>query len=341
MKTFFDALNCLAEIVHKVIVPEQLQGNDTLPIALTVRNKLSIRKEDAEEMADTFLTTARDLLNSGSLRLMNAGESISVEKAEHLYVELLAGACLGLYFLGVPLGQPWDKVLRWVESDGGGLPNGVCVAKAIGDLVRAERNSAENSNLLVRTYLPIVLFRELIREGAIFYRPPAEEDCPLQRASESAGILGRCYELLQICLYVRGGRSISYVVPRSLIQKLLGITTTFTLPEVRARWDQMCEWLDYVFQTPDVSCQHVCIIGPVGLPACFVNQSSGLFTFEPITDAPQDARDFPLPASYMRSGRRLQYLNQLQAERDYAVTQGNLLSPEARHNVLENLLRPD
>ncbi|MBV6824627.1 hypothetical protein [Pseudomonas sp. PD9R] len=337
MKIFFESLECLADVVHQVIVPKFLRNEDAPPIALIIRSQLSVQGRDPEKMADIFMAATRTLLSQRSEQLRDVGEQITVEEADHLYVELLAGACIGLYFLGVPMGQPWDRVLQWVESDGGGLPNGVCVAKAIGDLVRAERKATVDPELLVRSYLPVALFRELIRDGAVLPRAPCPQDRPLHCAAVAAGVLGRCYELLQICLYVREGRSISYVVPRSLIQKMLGITPESAEEHVHPRWEQMCDWLDYVFHAPKLDRQHVCIIDPVGLPACFINRSSGLFTFERVTDT-DDARDFPLPASYMRSGRRLQYSNQLRTERDFAITQGNLLSREMRPDVLKSLL---
>lgn len=336
MNKLFGLFKCLAGIVHDVIVVEQIRNGDYRPVSLVVREKLLALGEKPELMAEELMVAVRDLFNGGSGQLMQLG-SISPEEADHLYVELLAGACLGLYFLGVPMGHPWDQVLRWVERDGGGLPNGVCVAKAIGDLVRAERNASGPSELLIRTYLPVALFRDLVKHGAVLPKPPDGEDLSLRNASKDSGVLGRCYELLQIRLYAHGGRSISYVVPRSLIQKLLGVTTTSTLEDVRPQWEEMCNWMNYVFSKPDPACQWVCIIDRVGLPACFLNHDSGLFTFERFTDA-DDNRDFPLPASYMRSGRRKQYYAQLLKEREYAASQGNLLLPEKRPDILESLL---
>ncbi|WP_233853917.1 hypothetical protein [Paraburkholderia sp. HD33-4] len=46
---------------------------------------------------------------------------------------------LGLYFPGVPISEPWDLVQTWADEERGGLPNGICVAKAIGDIVRSSR----------------------------------------------------------------------------------------------------------------------------------------------------------------------------------------------------------
>lgn len=239
----------------------------------------------------------------------------SIAAAENAYVEFLAGTALGLYFLGEPFSHPWERVRRWVEQEGGGLPNGACVAKAIGDLVRATRNSIkrrsggihpgqageapanDHSQLIILSYLPLALFKSLVRGKE-------RKGC----APDACHVLGRCYELLQIRLYANEGLPLKYFVPRDLVRSQL-----LAGGDEKTAAKELLEWLGTMFGTQDVEGQYVGLVDLPMLPAVFLNRRSGLYTFETVPDAARFDIEIPLPASYMREARRNLYWDTLDA----------------------------
>jgi hypothetical protein len=238
------------------------------------------------------------------------------------YVELLTGACLGLYFLGVPDGRPWDMVRTWAEYQGGGLPNGACVSKAIGDIVRgafrAQRDAASGTgqkpgDLLMHSFLPMAIFPEIVTEKNLNYlKSDGKPHIP-----EYFHHLARSYEMLQFRRYANAGYPFLYSVPARFVcahlrqrnkggnlhgEEAFRASYDEVCANMRARLQEACPPID----DADKKRQRVVVLRYDRAPACFINDDAGLFTFEAI-DAWDEKSAIPLPASYMRDDRRDRY----------------------------------
>jgi hypothetical protein len=145
-------LEIISDLVMSIVVPTENseRSNFTTPISLMVRHHLvgehsPLPERDVRALVDRLKDCAGALCKVGSGRKLLADQSLmqgipaAPYQANQFYVEMMTAVSLGLYFLGVPIGEPWDLVLTWADEEGGGLPNGICVAKAIGDIVRSSR----------------------------------------------------------------------------------------------------------------------------------------------------------------------------------------------------------
>ncbi|MGF6770509.1 hypothetical protein P3T18_002988 [Paraburkholderia sp. GAS199] len=357
--SFLTNLKRLHGCVSTIVVPHAGQPfNDRTPISLKVRH--CFQNVDLHACARWFGRFSNELvkIKGGDALARNpslkVGMPSNVDSLDRLYVELLTASWLCLYFLGVPSGSPWGFVKTWAETRGGGLPNGVCVAKAIGDIVRASRRANHNYRLFPTTtsqhdltlymhsYLPVLLFPELLDTGSeIMYQDVYGRPKPIQNENgvthQSDGVpsdlhsrlpeyvhgLGRCYEFLQIALYVRDGYPILYSIPEQLVVTL---HAHFSKDEEdkRAAWLKRCNVLQQnVFALTDdtdacAKSQRMALLTQGRPPACFLNHESGLFTFEGL-DAHERREDLPLPASYMHETRRTLYRARLlAAEPDFS-----------------------
>jgi hypothetical protein len=132
-------------------------------------------------------------------------------------MENLTAAWLGLFFLGVPMIQPWDGVRRLADQ-GGGYPSGGCIYKYFGDIYRTARQHVvrekgilneqeriadlEKKPVYVLTYRPLALLEDDIARVPIASLTPAV----LQ-------LLGQRYAVLQMRLYTKQDFPIHYIVP--------------------------------------------------------------------------------------------------------------------------------
>jgi hypothetical protein len=321
----------------------------------------------------------------------------SAPEAERIRIELLTACWLGLYFLGVPFGSPWEYVLRWADDDGGGLPNGVCVAKAIGDIARDARKLAVKSKsfratlakqlasaadtdagepgtpdanavagaaplpeahegdaaneqaklraraceekmddptLIVLSGWPVLLFRELLDGPKIAGCTP-----------EGAHVLGRCYELLQLALYLRTEEKLLYCIREDSVIQTFGFLDSkrsgaLTSEEAFTIWKRGLNGLHSIrADHQDLTArekQKVLLIPDPLVPPCFINHERGLYTFEmlePVQSGSGRKREIPLPASYMRNIRRRLYIDSLTDDEEYG--QANLLEPSDDHHRAE------
>lgn len=330
------------EFVPRDAVPP---GVDQQPsIAMRVRGALG---PDAARLVVELEAYADALVNAktGANFMATGGGTLvpdalrQSKDANVLYVEILTAVALALYYLGVPDGRPWDIVLQWTEVHGGGLPNGICVGKAIGDLVRASRRAhmacrrgddcMQAGDLLVHSYLPMVIFPRLIDKKV----PHEDPDGP--PLPDYLHKLGRCYEYMQLRLYATEGFPFLYTAPKSFIEECMlqdWHAQKATNPTVTKRqvFDTMRSALrarlrgSVALPVDTASRQRVVVVPFDRPPACFVNDSSGLFTFEGMD--PQDRQqDLPLPASYMRADRRERYQQRL-TKGEPSDGAGNLLS---------------
>ncbi|WP_429287645.1 hypothetical protein [Paraburkholderia sp. GAS206C] len=334
-------------------------------ISIAVRKALEESPLDAQAdgsrsraIADRLLRFTEVLVEAGSAeaflstneRLMEGfGKEVRKDDRDRLFVELLTATWLGLYFLGIPVADLWDRVRRWEEEDGGGLPNGICVAKAIGDIVRESRKAqqdglatacADGQQLHVHSFLPMLMFPDLIETGVV-HKDHATRSSLLKQEVHA---LGRHYEFLQLHLYVQAGYPMLYSVPLTLFRS--GIDHYGTdLESRKSRWDTMWTHLrKSVFPNGDARHfierkQRVVLAEPSMPPACFLNHDSGMLTFEGM-DAMDGARDIPLPAGYMRSARLGLYRERLiKFETEAPLL--NLLSYDNGEDAFEMLYNPD
>lgn len=275
--------------------------------------------------------------NDGKIRIEPG--TVSKATADRFYIENLSAAWLVLYFLGEPFGKLWERVRRWVSAEGGGLPNGTCVGKAIGDIVRAARLAhkrrwtarrfnrhgqpveEKDFTVMVLSHLPMVLFRSLLTD--------VEHS---EGVSPEAHVLGRCYELLQMQLYAREQLPFKYFVSRDSVKAVLQ-----SQPDPNAATTAMLDWLCrtlFVGAFPD---QFVGLVDMSSLPAVFLNHNEGLYTFELPWRDNSSAVEIPLPASYMQEARRRLYRDTL--ERIPTDDQHNLLKIGRGDNAAAALQR--
>jgi predicted Rdx family selenoprotein len=272
-----------------------------------------------ELVPDEVKQSDRPALN-GSAKL------VDLQQQNECYVELLTAAWLGLYYLGVPYGRAWDAVLIWAEEQGGGLPNGACVGKAIGDIVRGARRAHRAhaagqcrlpNELLIHSFLPMVIFPELTKEKVRYYEP---RNSQVPKVSPWVHELARAYETLQFRLYANEGYPFLYSVPRRFVLKHLETRAKLRSPSnpelVYDDYRKMCEELQDRLQKNGPQdpalrqAQRVVVLHYDRAPACFVNDDIGLFTFEAI-DVMDDVQAMPLPATYMHEHRRRRYYQRI------------------------------
>jgi hypothetical protein len=246
-----------------------------------------------------------NFLNQCALR----GHKHSHEMAGSDYAEYLTATSLALYFLGQPFSQPWERVLSWVEREGEGLPNGACVAKAIGEIIRSARIAncrarPATTPLLMFSHMPIILFKSYVEQAEVVSCVP-----------QSAHLLGHCYELLQMRLYANEKLPFTYFVPRRIVQAKLRQDRP---GEFDTAWKEALDWLcGHVFQHafPNrANTQFVVLVGTETLQPVFLNATAGLYTSArlPVEEG-DDPRPTPLPATFLRKVRVKLYRKTLES----------------------------
>jgi hypothetical protein len=247
--------------------------------------------------------------------------ALAIQYQNECYIELLTGAWLALYFLGLPDGRPWNIVRNWAEHQGGGLPNGACVAKAIGDIIRAAFRAHRDAvagereqpgELLMHSFLPMVIFPELIREDKLDYH----KGQGAQQIPDSFHHLARAYEMLQFRRYANAGYPYLYSVPaRFVCGHLNRRFKGAVVPDensFRKEYDTVCKDMRVRLQEAcpideaQKEKQRIVVLSYDRAPACFINDDTGLFTYEAI-DSWDNESAVPLPATYMRDDRRQRY----------------------------------
>jgi hypothetical protein len=211
------------------------------------------------------------------------------------HVEYLAASALALYFLGLPFSHPWERVRNWVESNGGGLPNGAFMAGG---------TPAEPAEpLLVNSHMPLILHKSFTNSADV-------KSC----VPDAAHVLGHCYELLQMRLYANEELPFMYFVPARLVEAKLRKDHP---ADFIAGWHEALDWLSaYVFQksfADQLKKQFVVLTDVDELPPVFLNGSAGVFTSARPAEGTRARRAEPLPATFIREARMKLYRARLKA----------------------------
>lgn len=177
--------------------------------------------------------------------LVEVASDTAVSRIEEFLMEQLTAVWLLLYFLSEPMGHPWERVRR-IADEQGGYPAGACMTKMIGDVYRrarlefvdAELNNASTSlpHVLVLSVHPSILVKELL------LRPDEMKITP-----GAAHVLGRCYALFQLRLYVAERRSIRYVATLQALKECWHATAGLPPLNTLAAAAHIVGWLEKNF----------------------------------------------------------------------------------------------
>jgi hypothetical protein len=172
-----------------------------------------------------------------------------------------------LYFLGIPFIHPWEVVLRSIEEIG--FPRGASICKACGDIYRSarrasryRRHSMADESIYFVDHNPLALNRLCDRESS--------------EIRHKSAILGACYELLQLRLYVAGGHPICHLVLRE------NLRTRLLIEQTRGdRIDQLWGMIQLVYGSSGRQGQTVRVIDAddfvLHMPGCVIGTRAGIF----------------------------------------------------------------
>jgi hypothetical protein len=210
---------------------------------------------------------------------------VLTSRSDEIIMEHLTAVWLALYFCGVPFSHPWERVRR-ISDEQGGLPTGVCISKAIGDVYRAARQlsfrspvESENvskSQVLVLTHFPSVLLKESLSRK--------ERKCTPLAAHQ----LGRCYALLQLRLYINEGLPIRYLVPLSSFHASLSIINENVTVSPSNAASEIMQWLNQIYsrrlsgQTVELLMDQTISLG---IPTCVLGPRTGVYTLDATLDS--------------------------------------------------------
>lgn len=324
-------LDTLRDVVVQLICVDT-KFDMTLPIFYEVMASQKIIGGGAKSFRDFFLNFTQALLDMGdggqlknhpSFRMLCGKKQHSHTDAikDADYAEYLTAASLALYFLGQPFSQPWERVRQKVKSSIGGVPNGACVAKAIGDVVRSARiagiRARSNTEtklapaslqataramgpvagqsrdltaepLLLHSHMPMVLHKKYVTAADAVGCVP-----------ESAHVLGHCYELLQIMLYAKEGLPFKYFVPISIFRTML---ESEQLP-LESAWDEALYWMRNRVFPESFTQQFIVLTRTETFRPVFLNESAGVLTAPRPVEGTEGYIPAPLPGTFIWKAR--------------------------------------
>lgn len=317
----FDAkLEILTNVVMNLTCDKQ-PTDITEPIFRVVADGLANEKGGSSGFRTFFFDFARGLLamKDGNEMATHAAFMERCASLSHTlprdlgganYAEYLTATSLALYFLGKPFSHPWERVLSWVEREGEGLPNGACVGKAIGDIVRNARITNCRSKdaplsgppvtqgqgvlaappLMIHSHMPIILHESYVTNAEVKSCVPS-----------CAHLLGHCYELLQIRLYAHQRLPFIYFAPKRLVKAKLEIDGKGSFDSA---WTNALTWMRKTVFPQAVADQFVGLLDTEALHPVFLNETAGLYTSARAPEG-NGAKDTPapLPATFLRQAR--------------------------------------
>lgn len=321
-REFKKQLEILRGVVAHLICEEEF--DITRPIFYAVLTSPAIDQRGVESLRAYFFNFARSLLkmeDGGKLKdFPGFSEQCKENGHEHSdtikdadFAECLTVTSFALYFLGQPFNQPWERVRQMVRSSIGGLPNGACVAKAIGDVVRSARLAGVRARksmvtgraatglpqnvspsdpaygpLLIHSHMPLILHKSFVKTGDAIGCVP-----------ESAHVLGHCYELLQIMLYAHEGLPFRYFVPTPIFKAKLSSDG----PTPEKAWNDALDWMCKRVFPGEFDQQFIVLTSTETFRPVFINGSAGVITSLRPPEGTKGYVPAPLPGTFLREAR--------------------------------------
>lgn len=318
------------ELVKRVKADRILRDRDCIRELLAVARYLSDIGSD-------------DLLrNSGAVALLPRGR-LEKERGAEFHADLLASTWLGLYFLGSPFNEPWERAQRLIEY-GGGYPHGACINKAMGDVYRWARRTLPRDygrgpyRRVVSTVegdVPCPLSALFGHLGLIVLMRRPKPLAPLADWESTRSItnpafatLGRVYALLQLRLYIAEGLPITYIIPAYLIVDSLSSDSGAA---------SAAEWIEVIVSGAPREDQHLVIAEQTnvidGVPTCVLAHNRGVYTLDGL---PENA---DMRAGIYFAGNRIDSSLTSSYRARLSGVQGKVVSWRSREE-LELMLRP-
>jgi hypothetical protein len=247
-------------------------------------------------------------------------------------IEALTLAWLVLFFLGIPFIHPWEVVLRLIERTG--FPRGSSICKACGDLYRQARkglalksSTASASPVYFLDHNPLALdrLRAVKKEKGFKHK---------------SAILGACYELLQLRLYVLEHGAIKHFVFEDYLQmRLLNPATRPAMIESLWRMIQLV----YGGNSTNHSTAAVRVIESDDdvqhMPGCVLSGQNGVFrTRSRHSDLKNENILIAPSGNYIGTRQVVQYRNRLDDRRDDGVSVSQMKKHEFT-NYCESILK--
>jgi hypothetical protein len=293
---FWRDTKVIGDIVHRFITSKD-QSLKALP--MDVRNACTGMSERTLAFAHVLLQELADIsVNTDYAKpplwynhYLGAGiQPVDWKEAQGRFdeflMEQLTAVWLGLYFLSTPLGHPWERVQRIAEEQGG-YPAGACMTKMIGDVYRrlrqerhyyaAEQVKASKSDeydLIALSSFPSLLFKDLLM------RTEEKKTTP-----QDVHILGRCYALFQLRLYLEQGGTMLYIVKLSALEQ--AVKQCETLPRFPSTNTSAIvhQWLAQLLPDPRPKQQVFLYHGKddLRMSPCTLGVKSGVYSLESST----------------------------------------------------------
>jgi hypothetical protein len=308
MRLDFNEFERKIDLLHDVVVKlicVDAEFDLSRPIFYEVVNSSQISHAGTQLFREFFLNFAHELLklnDGGQLKKdltfrEQCEENRDIDSdaiRETNYAEYLTATSLALYFLGEPFNQPWERVRQKVKSSIGGVPNGACVGKAIGDVVRFARLAGARAGpapikpLLMHSHMPLVLHESYVRA------PDAAGCVP-----KSAHVLGHCYELLQMMLYANAKLPFRYFIPKLIFKAKL----TKEGPSFEEAWNESLDWMCNRVFPGRFEEQFVVLTRTETFRPVFLNGSTGVLTSPRAPEGTEEYVPAPLPGTFLREAR--------------------------------------
>jgi len=265
-KVFWHDLHSVSDIVHDKLT--DAGAADLTTLTIEVRSRCDHRIADrtmvfARALLDELAETSVGHLYSQSLQqppwfgnylssgVCTVDKKYAISRIEEFLMEQLTAAWLVLYFLGAPMGHPWERVRRLADEQGG-YPAGACMTKLIGDVYRRSRlefhddgppnGALSEPHVMVLSMHPSLLIKELLTR----YDDKKVTPGALHQ-------LGRCYALFQLRLYVLERHSLRYIVSLQALKECWNLFPKLPALHTATAAQLIVSWLAQLFPDGPIS----------------------------------------------------------------------------------------